>query len=211
MHRARISYLGAPHHLTITNANQNDVTHFSILMKLSAPSLFLMLFGNEFEATLKKLFIEPQNLFSFQHVYFTEIDGNKVGMLLGYDWQTKKRAVFRTGWLIMKYLGANFIKKMPYFLKFKNIIGQIYEDEYYISNVAVYPEYRGKNIGTFLINRVEVEAKEKDIKRIGLDVESANIRAISLYKRLGFTTAKQSSVKLGGQLFSFYRMSKELK
>lgn len=62
----------------------------------------------------------------------------------------------------------------------------------YISNevpelgMALLKEYRGRGIGTALLNQVFVEAFQKNIKRIALSVDPRNIAALKLYRRFGF-------------------------
>lgn len=57
----------------------------------------------------------------------------------------------------------------------------------YIGFVYVSPEYRGKHIGSALIDALAAWAKAQDLSRIRLDVYPDNAVAMALYKRLGFT------------------------
>jgi ribosomal protein S18 acetylase RimI-like enzyme len=57
----------------------------------------------------------------------------------------------------------------------------------------------------------EEEAKKGGAKGVVLDVEVENTGAARLYKRLGYSVANESTVRLRGRKsFSFYRMCKEL-
>ncbi len=76
--------------LNIRKAFPDDAKYFANLVLESASSFFQMLYGSKVNAILKSLFVKPGNLFSFQHVYFAEVDGKKAGMILGYDWISKK-------------------------------------------------------------------------------------------------------------------------
>jgi len=194
--------------LNIRKALPNDARYFADLVLESAPSFFQMLYGSKVNAILKSLFVKPGNLFSFQHVYFAEIDAKIVGMILGYDWISKKQEDWTTGFLLLKYMKINFIKKLPSLLKAMNTTGWVCEEEYYISNIAVFPEYRGTGIGTALITKIEQYAMRKGLKKIALDVEVENSDGVRLYQRLGYRITKESSVKLSGELFRFYRMDK---
>lgn len=62
-------------------------------------------------------------------------------------------------------------------------------DEGYITNVAVYPEYRKKGVATALLNAVFSLAEEKKLSFVSLEVRESNNAAISLYKKLGFNEA----------------------
>ena len=66
--------------------------------------------------------------------------------------------------------------------KFKKLRGNAY------ISLAVRSSHRGKGIGTKLISASEQHAKTKNIRRIELEVFGKNVRAIELYKRLGYET-----------------------
>lgn len=57
---------------------------------------------------------------------------------------------------------------------------------FHITQLAVEPEYRGKEIGTTLINK----ALELTDNNLSLHVDVENIEAYKLYKNLGFVTKK---------------------
>ena len=59
-------------------------------------------------------------------------------------------------------------------------------DEGYITNIAVFPEYRKMGVGTALLQHLFDFAKEKELAFISLEVRESNSNAISLYKKLGF-------------------------
>ncbi len=132
-------------------------------------------------------------------------------MVLGYNWQVKREENWRTGSLILEQMKGAFKRKLPLLTKFENIIGVVKDKEYYISNIAIYPEYRAAGIGTKLIFAAEEEAKKGGSKGVALDVEVENTGAARLYRRLGYSVASESTVRLRGeQSFSFYRMCKEM-
>lgn len=74
-------------------------------------------------------------------------------------------------------------------------------DEGYITNVAVFPQYRGKGAATALINKVFEFAKEKSLSFVSLEVRVSNSEAVSLYEKLGFVTE--------GRRKDFYRNPRE--
>lgn len=59
-------------------------------------------------------------------------------------------------------------------------------DEGYITNVAVFPEYRRQGVGKALIERVFSLARDEALSFVSLEVRESNIPAISLYHSLGF-------------------------
>lgn len=60
----------------------------------------------------------------------------------------------------------------------------------YITNVSVQREWAGKGVGNRLTQKVIELAKKSGAKKICLEVECGNTRAIGLYKKYGFTSEK---------------------
>lgn len=70
-------------------------------------------------------------------------------------------------------------------------IGRLYIDrtnkaEFHLLNIALLPEYRGRGVGSELLQRLINEARDKKT-RIRINIEQAN-RARKLYERFGFKT-----------------------
>ena len=59
-------------------------------------------------------------------------------------------------------------------------------DQGELGNVAVDDDYRGKGIGTKLIEEILKRAHERGVKEIFLEVRKSNVRAQELYKTFGF-------------------------
>lgn len=55
-----------------------------------------------------------------------------------------------------------------------------------IWDLSVLPNFRGKGVGSLLLNKLEHCVDEMGIKKIGMGVLSGNTRAYELYKRLGY-------------------------
>lgn len=56
----------------------------------------------------------------------------------------------------------------------------------YVSNVAVFPEYRRQGVAKQLIERACVVAEENGAESISLEVRPSNAAAVSLYGSVGF-------------------------
>jgi len=187
-----------------------DSPDFTNLILLSEPTLFPAILGSGAKNIIQNLFRQRKNLFSFEHSYFIEKDGVKAGMIIGYDLKTVREEKWRTGLLLIKYMRYKFFAKILLLLKAKNIVGKVEDNEYYISNVAVYPEFRDNKLGTNLLSKIEREAKRYNAEKSTLDVETNNQNAIRLYKRIGYSvTGKPKRAKIGGENFAFLRMRKE--
>ncbi len=186
-----------------------DTQDFSNLILLSEPNLFPAMFGSGARNVLQNLFRQRKNLFSFEHSYFIEVDGKKAGMIIGYDWKTERGETWRTGLLLVKYMKLEFFTKILSLLKALSVVGRAEDNGYYISNIAVYPEFRGINLGTNLLSKIEREAKRYGAEKIALDVEVDNQDAIKLYNRLGYSImGKPRQAKINRKNFAFCRMCK---
>jgi ribosomal protein S18 acetylase RimI-like enzyme len=58
-------------------------------------------------------------------------------------------------------------------------------DELYVGGMQILPEYRGKGIGTAILESL-IEEAGKSAKPIRLEVFHENLQALSLYEKVGF-------------------------
>jgi ribosomal protein S18 acetylase RimI-like enzyme len=197
--------------IIIRKGRSEDAQDFSHLVLLSAPTFFSLLFASNAAEVIKNLFQQPGNLFSFEHSYFIEVNGKRTEIVLGYNWEQKRREELHTGLLLIKYLKWSLFSRIFYLLKAQNIVGKIAENEYYLSNIAVYPEFRSLGLGTKLLSEIEREARKAGSNKIVLDVETSNQRAIKLYERIGYTIKRRTpSFKISKETFEFFIMCKIL-
>lgn len=195
----------------VRNATFGDSVAFAELMLISAP-YFPILFGERIKTVLQDLFCRRCDLFSFEHVHFAEVNQEKVGMILGYDWKIKSVENLRTGFLLFRKAGVSLLYKTKLLMRFSTTVGQLHKGEYYISNIAIYPKYRGRGIGKTLMLAAEQEAKIAGAERIVLDVEKENTSAISLYENIGYEIIGKFSLPLQkDKILHFYRMIKEIR
>lgn len=83
--------------------------------------------------------------------------------------------------LLAYYIVAEIDGKIVGYGGFWNIV-----DEAHITNIAVDPEYRGKGIGNFIVEKLIDVCKERGILRMTLEVRKSNYIAQALYKKYGF-------------------------
>ena len=62
-----------------------------------------------------------------------------------------------------------------------NILGEVY-----ITNVAVFPEFRRRGVGRLLVEFLVGEMKSEKADFVTLEVRKSNLNAISLYEKCGF-------------------------
>ncbi len=62
-----------------------------------------------------------------------------------------------------------------------NVLGEVY-----ITNVAVFPEFRRNGVGKTLVDFLIDEMKAENANFVTLEVRKSNMNAISLYEKCGF-------------------------
>ena len=191
----------------IDRAAASDAAECAALILESAEHFLPAVFGAGISRALVRLAAGRRTLFSHEHAWVARVDGNVAGVLLGYTGRQKAAEDPATGLALFGALGPGLLLRLGRLLRLQATIGALASDEYYVSNVAVYPRFRGQCIGTLLLERARGEAAEAGAAWIVLDVESDNDGARRLYERLGFSRRSETRpLVLDGTPFSFYRM-----
>ncbi len=119
--------------------------------------------------------------FRDENEYKTPVDKNKYPESILYAalkslWHGKRLATFlaKKDGKIIGYMSMAFGR-------YKHFRGNAY-----LIDAAVDKEHRSKGIGSALFKAAETLAKERGARRIELEVFAKNVRAIELYKRLGY-------------------------
>ena len=193
--------------ITVRSARLEDVEHYPELIMLSAPGYLPYIFGSGARDLLSILFPDTGNWFSFEHSHCAEVDGEVAGMALAYSYSQKKAEESRTLELTVRHLKSSFVELPD--PRIIELAGQIEEGDYYISDMGMYPKFRGLGCGTRLFERLEDEARKAGCGRVVLDVKTDNTKARALYERLGYRIETRSPVlKTYIQDFEFFKMAK---
>lgn len=68
------------------------------------------------------------------------------------------------------------------------------DNRIFINELLILPNYQNKGIGTYILKNI-IQSNYRN-KIIELEVLSVNIKAIKLYKRIGFTSIKQNDTHI---------------
>ena len=181
------------------------------LALLAGEQLIAAIFGLGALAFWEKAFRHPKCGFSYEHSWFLEVDGNPVGIAVGYDYQAQKKEEFRTFLILLKCLKWTFIRQRNELRQSGNIMAKTREGDYYLSNLALYPQYRGQGYGTTVMDSVEKMAAEAGCARMVLDAEATKERTLQFYNRRGYEMEETLPVlKTRKGDFGLYRMVKFL-
>ncbi len=109
-------------------------------------------------------------LFSYNNCVIAEHDGEIIGMLVAFPMYVPEDpgAVRETDPVLVPF---TVLEK---------------DKSYYIMGVAVFPEHRGKGVGTKFLEIAERKAVENNLPQISLIVFDQNVGAKKLYERHGF-------------------------
>ena len=162
---------------------------------------------------IAQLFTRAGNRFSYEWVDMAMEDGQMLGLTVSFPYDLTPKLEWETAMLLIQ------IAKLNHFLRFlgRSIpmigVSEAEKGDYYLSDIAVTPEARGKGVGKALLRYVEQKARKQGFRRLALTVARDNERAIEFYRRQGFRVAsEQGSPTLAkrADYAGFYRMVKEL-
>ncbi|HON82904.1 MAG TPA: N-acetyltransferase [Caldisericia bacterium] len=196
--------------IKIIKGNESFYEDFINLILFTGEEIFLSIFGKNVKDILKNLYREKENQFSYEFTNFIEFRNKICGMLLSYSYDDKRKVELNTGNLLLKIMRIDFLKIFPNLLKSFFVLEKLDKGDYYISNIATYPSFRGMGLGTKLLTFSEETAQNRKLKRLVLEVEKENKNAIKVYENFGFKKEKDLYLKIGEQNFSFYKMVKIL-
>ena len=123
----------------------------------------------------RRRYERENTLFSYQNCMLAEISGQVVGMLVAFP----------------MFVDPEEVETDPVLAPY----AKLEEDaSYYICGVALFPEARGKGIGSKFMARAERAARERGLHRTSLIVFEQNEGARRLYERLGYSEVAREPV-----------------
>ncbi len=175
-----------------------------------AEGFFKVMLGNRFAEIIAQAYTQPNHSYSYENVMFAECDKRIIGMALGFtaeqhrnfsDKPIKEAAGIRAVRMkIVKMLFAPMLQ----------ILETIATDDFYLLSMAVENEFRGKGIGSTLMDYIEKQSRTKGLIRLSLDVSANNEGARRLYEHRGMNIESQWPKWIPLPGMKFYRMSKSL-
>lgn len=174
----------------IQQANHSDASLAAELIYGSAHELMEFMFKDKETAceVLTKLYRKKKGHFSHIFTHRLEVEGQLCGIELGYSQQQLARqelvgsislllnSPVRLWWHLIFTTGRVLGGYVP----------KPSEGAYYINNIAVSDDAKGRGYGKALLNNAAKIAKKQGKQSVELDVTSVNIKAIAFYKAFGF-------------------------
>lgn len=132
------------------------------------------------------------NFLGHENIYLCFSKNDIAGLVIGYSGKAGSK---------LKVLLELLIKlRLTQLLNYLIVGSQLFhtgytpyleEDDFYISVLVVDEKYRNQGVGTSLLNKAILIAKERKCRNVILDVDNDNEIAKSLYKKFGFITRKE--------------------
>jgi ribosomal protein S18 acetylase RimI-like enzyme len=177
-----------------------DSNDFSNLVVISG-ELLAQLWGHSAPGLMNHLFRFPDNIYGYHH------DNKTVGFFLGYPSGSAQKEQSATQRRMIEFLGWHFVRRFFALKQVTQVLSDLPENEFLLSNIAVYPQFRNSGAGKLLLEKVIYEAEKQHCSKVVLDVLSGNATAIRFYQANGFVVEKTRPViHLDGKEFQFQKM-----
>ena len=176
----------------------------------AAEGFFRFMLGRKFPQIIAKAYIQPNHSYSFQNVSFAEYDSRIVGMALGFTSEHYRRFSDQP---INEAAGFHYFRMKTVKILFApmlRIIESISDGDFYLLSMAIDKDFRGKGLGTALMDSIRERARASGSDRISLDVSAKNELARQIYEKWGMTIKSQWPKSLYIPALKFYRMAMEV-
>ena len=197
----------------------NEADDSARLIYISSPHIYSYSFIEKepkIYEFFKLLYKKPSTMYSKENIVVEEENGKIRGLILAYpanDMEKLARKMLRYTREIFMISGFLNFFRMLFRLGLNKYLPVTENDGYYISNLAVFVEYRGKGIGVRLLEKAEEMAKENGLDKLSLVVETDNPQAMRVYEKFGFQEVEKVVLPKRYNkynLFGFYKMVKEI-
>ena len=146
------------------DTNKHDLNKVSELIYETELTIFKQLLGkdeNDATENIKNLVELGNNYFGHENIHVV-IDGNEDMMGILVSFSGKETSFWNDFKVYFKVLTFyNFLKcVVKGTLINKSLTASLGKDDYYLSNIAVDPQYRGQGIGTYLLKNAVKTAEE---------------------------------------------------
>lgn len=174
--------------------DRNYINDYVKLIIISGPELFSYIYnkkGNDLEQWLLPYAMNNKSYFAHEYSICEDEDGRLKGMILAMPVTKMKSMTKNELYFIRNNLETLlkliiYLMKMMYRMRIILRYPKLNNDEYYITNLAVFEAYRGQGIASKLMLQAEENARKAGLNKMSLFVEIDNENAIKLYEKLGY-------------------------
>ncbi len=188
--------------MTIREAQAEDVAVAVPLIYSSGPDTFDFVFSYktrlDAKAFLAEAFVTGKTEFGYRNHWVMEEGGHVVAIAAGHTGKTARGFLWPTIGLTLRsnglWAGAALIRRG---LQAEGIIvPPKASDTFYIGQVGVASDYRGRGLGGTLLDYMHDEGRKQGARIAVLDVSMENPQAQALYTRMGYEVTGELSSTL---------------
>jgi ribosomal protein S18 acetylase RimI-like enzyme len=158
-----------------------------------------LVYGDDAIGVIEAMVGLGDNYFASGYTRCAVQEGRVVGVIVGFPVSEKAHIDQNSGKDFARAMGfLRFLARMPLFMRMDKMMPAV-EDEsgYYVHTISVDPEYRGRGIGTEIIERTAAAHGT-----LYLHVNRDNEAAIRFYERNGFERVEEGSMTHKGRELS---------
>lgn len=158
-------------------------------------------------------FRKANNRFSYRLTYLAEIDGQTAGLLLVFPGRDTFKLVLPMSWQILSFYNPWEMLRLAVRAPMAAEGEETKPDEFYVSHLAVLPEFRRQGVGRALLSHADTLAHASGFAKNSLCVDIDNLNAQHLYLSHGYQVVKTVNTPwLKNRLHTrgFHRMVKSL-
>ena len=158
-----------------------------------------------------RLFVQPQNRFSYEFSSILELNGEVAGMLLGYSAEMVSDLATSMAKQLREIIGWGGMLRLLRRSAPLMTVKEYEMDEFYIFTVSVQPGFQGRGFGKQLLMHAEDKARAAGLQKCSLGVTVDNVGAVRLYERFNYRivdTVRISQLESAIGYPGFHRMVK---
>ena len=135
-------------------------------------------------------FRKGNNRFSYRLTYLAEIDGQTAGLLLVFPGRDTFKLVLPMSWQILSFYNPWEVLRLAVRAPMAAVGEETRPDEFYVSHLAVLPEFRRQGVGRALLSHADTLARTAGMVKNSLCVDIDNLNAQHLYISHGYQVVK---------------------
>ncbi len=140
--------------------------------------------------TIAGFFKKANNRFSHRLTCLAEVDGRTAGLLLAFPGRNTFRLVLPMSWQILSFYNPWELLRLAVRAPLAADGEETRPDEFYVSHLAVLPEFRRQGVGRALLGHADGLARRAGLAKCSLCVDIDNPHAQQLYLSQGYQVAK---------------------
>ncbi|MGL4108538.1 GNAT family N-acetyltransferase [Clostridium sp. LP20] len=149
----------------------------------------------ELMTRLVSMIERENNRFSYQNIWVMDVDKIFAGITLALEGDKLKKSTFKADKVLITMQNGLRNKVKFLFLTIRYVLdSECKKNEFYISNIAIKNEFRGKGLAKIFLDGIYKEAKLRGFTKISL--RANNPKLVKYYESLGYNLEKNSSDKM---------------